>query len=198
MNSQIANDLDQILTVLSKHFPSHPLPINPALRWPLVILGMALFMYVLWMLHKSSKTTRSIEYEEANAAYWRMVKAQYDAAIDNIDAQYDAVVNGPPPTLTRTIPLVDKRKTKHGAGWVYLIKGDGAYKIGIARDPVARMADLQTSTHVKLELVHKIQVPDMRAKEYELHLKYADKRAHGEWFKLTPEDVADICALQSV
>jgi hypothetical protein len=75
--------------------------------------------------------------------------------------------------------------------FIYLVKNNTSVKIGLANNPFARFSQLQTSTNVKLELLHFFQVnkKDVRQLEKQLHKFYDDKRLVGEWFNLTDEDV---------
>lgn len=75
-------------------------------------------------------------------------------------------------------------------GHVYVIECGGYYKIGFSRNPANRARQLQAGCPFRLHLVGCVSAP-MTA-ETQLHNTYADKRIHGEWFQLTPEDVGDI------
>lgn len=73
---------------------------------------------------------------------------------------------------------------------VYFIEAEdtGFIKIGIAENPVARLADLQVASPHRLTLRHTI--PGGRATEQALHDRWADLRVRGEWFHLAG-DLAD-------
>lgn len=219
MNSQLANDLDQILTVLGKHFvrPSEPVESMGPVR---IIVIIASVLFVMWCAYKLSKggsyyvsphrdpRVQEAQIEELIAERKRN-KARYEAEVDNLEAMYQAVVNPPPKTAQpievpinygypNRVPPPRKigGKNNYGPGWVYLIAGDGAHKIGLATDPEARLSNLQTASHKQLAMVHKIKTNNMRALEASLHQKYADKRLNGEWFALDPADVAEICLMR--
>jgi hypothetical protein len=55
----------------------------------------------------------------------------------------------------------------------------GHIKIGRAIDPLQRLAELQTGSPVKLELLAVLRGDH----EAMLHRKFADLRIHGEWFR---------------
>ena len=57
-----------------------------------------------------------------------------------------------------------------------------AVKIGVADDPVARLATLQIGCPDRLELF--AQMPGDVAYERALHNAFAEYRTHGEWFRL--------------
>lgn len=67
----------------------------------------------------------------------------------------------------------------------YLMKdGNGFYKIGKSKNPIARETTLQ-SENPTITLIA-VCSEDI---EKHLHEKYSDKRKRGEWFNLTEEDV---------
>lgn len=78
--------------------------------------------------------------------------------------------------------------------YVYLIRSHetGYYKIGISNDPYKRVAQLQTGSAVKLELIHCFLCEDAEQTEAFLHDKFSDKRLMGEWFSLNDSDVKEI------
>lgn len=91
-------------------------------------------------------------------------------------------------------PLPPPRVLKGGpnpkAGYVYLIRAfTDHYKIGKSRNPKARMSTFGIQLPVKSEVIHLIKCEDMSAAEKALHLRYANQRAEGEWFKLEDADV---------
>lgn len=77
-------------------------------------------------------------------------------------------------------------------GYVYLIRGVGTpwYKIGISIDTKVRLKQLGTQGPFKIELIHQLKVNDMIAVESHFHRLFNGKRAEGEWFTLTPDDIA--------
>ena len=73
---------------------------------------------------------------------------------------------------------------------IYLLKAaNGLYKIGYTSDPFARVRNIQSVSPVPVELI--LAHTSSRAKEIEteLHKKFDKKRARGEWFLLTEDDV---------
>ena len=96
-----------------------------------------------------------------------------------------------------SIPTLKVEKIMSKLGFIYLIDGgNGLFKIGKAKDPYARFKDLQVGSPVKLNLLHQIDSIQPNRVEYQLH-KYFDKqRNHGEWFKLTKEQVDKLIAIE--
>jgi hypothetical protein len=74
-----------------------------------------------------------------------------------------------------------------GKPCVYWIKAGDAVKIGIARDPFQRLADLQIGNHETLELVYAAdcEADGVSARDFEcvLHEMLAPLHIRGEWFK---------------
>lgn len=220
MNSQIANDIDQILTVLGKHFVRTPEPVESMGALRIIVIGASV-LFVLWCMYKMSRNTVGYQspYDDPRVheaevqeliSQRKAMKARYDAEMDNIEAMYQAVVNPSQRTqLQSETPVnygnpnrlppprrIGYRSGGYEPGWLYLIEGDNAYKIGITTNMEARFAKLQTGSPKKLTITHKVRTNNMRALEAELHRKYADKRLNGEWFALAPVDVAEICLIK--
>lgn len=71
--------------------------------------------------------------------------------------------------------------------YVYFIQNEAtlAVKIGVAADPVSRLATLQTGSDGKLSIIGVL--PGGRALERELHRRFSYARLSGEWFEPAPE-----------
>jgi hypothetical protein len=87
-------------------------------------------------------------------------------------------------------------KEKKRPGYIYLLRAaDGHCKIGRAGNVESRVRLIGTDIPYKVETVHTFPVDDSCAVELELHKRFADKRANGEWFRLDAADVEYICSL---
>lgn len=81
-------------------------------------------------------------------------------------------------------------------GEVYLIEGEnGRYKIGFSKNAKSRVEALRLSSCEDHKLVHKFKAKNPYEKEQELHLLFAEKRNHSEWFTLDEKDVKYIKGL---
>lgn len=79
---------------------------------------------------------------------------------------------------------------------VYFIGSEsGPIKIGIASQPIYRLKSLQTGHHERLELLATCE--GGQPLEYAYHQRFAEHRLAGEWFKRTPELLAEIERLNS-
>ncbi len=85
------------------------------------------------------------------------------------------------------------RKPKKG--YVYLLEGGGHYKIGRAKNPHNRSETIGTQLPYPVTLIHVVECADYEDYERSLHRRFAEKRLHGEWFDLSPEDIAYIQGL---
>lgn len=67
-------------------------------------------------------------------------------------------------------------------------------KIGYAKDPLKRCAQLQTGNAHPLKVIWKVEVDVSRAKlvETKIHQEYNYKRVRGEWFKMSEQEATDI------
>lgn len=78
---------------------------------------------------------------------------------------------------------------------VYLLRAGEYFKIGWARAVEKRIKDIQSCSPEGLELIHAIPAQDPLGTEAQWHHRFRDKRVRGEWFKLTPDDIAEFrCA----
>ena len=78
----------------------------------------------------------------------------------------------------------------HITGAVYLMKFGRYCKIGCSATPEQRFNDLQRSLPERARLLHIIHTGDPYGIEAYWHRRFAAKCARGEWFCLTPEDIA--------
>lgn len=76
-------------------------------------------------------------------------------------------------------------------GYVYVIEAIGTerYKIGCSSDPIFRQRALSSLSPFPLQLKHRVYSLNARDLEKMLHIKFQQKRLHGEWFALSEEEV---------
>lgn len=74
-------------------------------------------------------------------------------------------------------------------GHVYLLRAGEYYKIGQSSDLEKRVKSINVALPDKATLEHAISTDDPPGIEGYWHRRFADRRANGEWFKLSRADV---------
>lgn len=92
-----------------------------------------------------------------------------------------------------SLPRKKQKRTmpKYDNGYVYLVKLDKHYKIGISLTPDSRLKEF-TLLPYPLEYICIEKVYSYKQIEKELHRIYASKNVRGEWFELNDDDVKSI------
>jgi len=73
---------------------------------------------------------------------------------------------------------------------LYLLRCGELHKIGIAVNVPQRVKELQTGSPHPIEVVADYRLPDARQHESFWHRRFGPCRVSGEWFALTPDDIA--------
>lgn len=155
----------------------------PVAMWILAALNVAAPMFVISGSAMSAAVLRKAD-EQPNAD-------AIIAALNNEVAQLTARVNHADEQRKALIAQWKDRK-----GFVYIVvREDGLYKIGMARNVARRLTSLGAAA--RIELVHQFPCKNRWRSEREMHMIFAGKRKHGEWFALTPEDIEAIRQVQS-
>jgi len=76
--------------------------------------------------------------------------------------------------------------------YLYLIKCQQYYKIGVANDVESRLAQLSTGNPFPLEVETIYEFENAEIVERAVHQKLKSKRVRGEWFELTYDDTVEL------
>jgi Meiotically up-regulated gene 113 len=79
--------------------------------------------------------------------------------------------------------------------YVYAVQGGDLVKLGISKNPANRLKDFQPSSPVELRIIATAR-GNWRTERW-LHKHFEARRAHNEWFAITPDEVIDVFATLS-
>lgn len=66
------------------------------------------------------------------------------------------------------------------------------FKIGVAKNYIKRIEDLQRANPLRLDIAYTFLLPGESNIERILHKKFSEQNIRGEWFDLTDEDISEL------
>lgn len=85
-----------------------------------------------------------------------------------------------------------RRKTMEETDLYFITDGCGNYKIGVSKNVLVRMHELNAGNPNILRIVKLYNNIDARKTEKRLHLYFSEKKIHREWFRLTKKDLIEV------
>jgi len=81
-------------------------------------------------------------------------------------------------------------------GIVYVAKCNGAYKIGLSKNPRRRLKEIEREKGSPVKLVYELHTSEMYQTESALHHLFWNRHLEGEWFNLDEADLEYIAWIQ--
>ena len=149
-------------------------------------LGKLPTQHDLRILWRDDPDTPSVTTLRAHFPRWAMMSdALKGWAAKDTNAAYAEILELIP---VQSVVLDDPPSTQEH-GHVYLLRAGDYYKIGQSSDLEKRVKSINVALPDKATLEHAISTDDPPGIEAYWHRRFADRRANGEWFKLSKADI---------
>jgi hypothetical protein len=103
----------------------------------------------------------------------------------------------PTPKQRKAVERMVEKYKRYGGRYLYLIRCNEFYKIGIAYDIDNRLNSLQTGNPYELDILFAVKISGAEKVEELLHNYFKDKRIFREWFKLEQDDIKFILSIEN-
>lgn len=153
------------------------------LSW-LLVTGVIQFQYhegMIFAVDQGGFILPRETFEEV-VSYWRKF---YDTTTDE-EIEH---INENQHLYRPSYGVPSKPQKQNSTGIVYVLAGNGFYKIGKTTNLRARLSQLTPKLPFEVELIHTIKTEDIDSLEEFLHEQFAGKRVNGEWFRLDENDI---------
>ena len=91
--------------------------------------------------------------------------------------------------LSDSANIYEKKFKDYGGTFIYVVKCNEYYKIGISCTLGWRLNYLQCGNPYPLKLIDAVKLKDAKLVEKIIHEYFKDKRGLGEWFKLNDQEL---------
>lgn len=138
--------------------------------------------YICEYSDRHGKLRRYFRYKGKNTA------VPYNPGHAEFDAYYQELLLNSHKAQGSTLALVGQKNIKQRnkcRGFIYFAKSGKFVKIGFAKNPVERIAEMQTGSYPSIEIIHAVW--GFMRDERDLHKRFAALRVRGEWFSAAPE-----------
>ena len=143
-------------------------------------------------------------YHAVTAAFNKRVLTRteriYELAVAVVDANGESELESviAELALVGRLGVIPRINTDNQDREIYLAQAeDGLCKIGLSVSAKSRIRALNRSRFDEVKLLHAFPADDAVEAERKLHSQYDTKRAWGEWFHLSQNDIQEVCSYEA-
>jgi len=169
--------------------PTYPYSECPVLR---VIWNEQKQSIELWTGIQNGRPLKRDEWERLRFAVNSFYQQTSDEEIEHIYESLRIAMTTIKEEMDRVLKKGVETRQK---GYIYFLRANSYVKIGRTNNIDRRMAQIQPRLPFKTQVFHVVETNDPVKYEHFFHDKFKDKRANGEWFELSDDDLEWILTL---